>query len=263
LDSAVPVKAFYDIDTPITVAKLRTGDAEYLKRDQISGFDIYFSFTGGPMLRELESKFGARRAVPLYCSFDPDRYRMSEPEARFRCELSYMGTYASDRQAKLESLLCEPAGKFPDRQFIVAGPQYPAAVRWPNNVTYIIHLEPKFHPAFYSSSRFTLNLTRKDMVEAGYSPSVRLFEAAGCGARIISDTWPGLESFFVPGKEILIAQSSSDVVSHLNQLSTEEAHAIGRRAQERVLAEHSAERRAIQFEESVGARAERQLAISN
>ena len=263
LDSAVPVKAFYDIDTPITVSKLRNGDAEYLRPDQIPGFDLYFSFTGGPMLRELEHSFGARRAVPLYCSFDPDRYRMSEPEPRFRCELSYMGTYAPDRQAKLEELLCKPAVELPERKFIVAGPQYPEAIHWPENIKRIIHLEPKFHSPLYSSSRFTLNLTRQDMVEAGYSPSVRLFEAAGCGATMISDSWPGLESFFVPGKEILVAQKSSEVISYLTHLNAGEARTIGRRAQERVLAEHSAEQRAIQFEEFVGAKAEakQQLAL--
>lgn len=255
LDSNAAVKTFYDIDTPITVSKLRAGDAEYLTREQLKGFDIYFSFTGGPMLRELEEKFGAKRAVPLYCSFDPDRYRMSEPEARFRCDLSYMGTYAADRQPKLEMLLCEPAAQLPKKTFIVAGPQYPFDIRWPKNVNRIIHLEPKLHPPFYSSSHFTLNLTRKDMIDAGYSPSVRLFEAAGCGAAIISDTWQGIESFFAPGKEILLAESSHCVITYLTGLGASEAHAIGLRAQERVIAEHSAEKRAIQFESFVGAKA--------
>jgi spore maturation protein CgeB len=255
LDSNVPVKTFYDIDTPITVSKLRAGNAEYLTREQLKGFDIYFSFTGGPMLRELEETFGAKRAVPLYCSFDPDRYRMSEPEARFRCDLSYMGTYAADRQPKLEKFLCQPASELPQKTFIVAGPQYPPDIHWPQNVKRIIHLEPMFHPPFYSSSRFTLNLTRKDMIDAGYSPSVRLFEAAGCGAAIISDIWQGIETFFTPGKEILLADSSQSVTTYLTGLSQSETSAIGLRAQERVIAEHSAETRAIQFERFVGIKA--------
>jgi len=254
LDSVTPVKAFYDIDTPITVSKLRSGDAEYLSRHQVPGFDLYFSFTGGPMLRELETRFGAKRAVPLYCSFDPDRYRASESEPRFRYHLSYMGTYAPDRQAKLEEFLCKPALQLPECNFIAAGPQYPGTIRWPKNVKRIIHVEPKFHAPFYSSSRFTLNLTRKDMVGAGYSPSVRLFEAAGCGAAIISDPWPGIETFFVPGDEILLAESTTDVLSYLANLGAEDARIIGKRAQERVLTEHSAEKRAIQFEQFVGAR---------
>lgn len=255
LNSPAAVKAFYDIDTPITVSKLRAGDEEYLRRDQVPAFDIYFSFTGGPMLREIESNFGARSAVPLYCSFDPSRYRLCEMDPKYRCELSYMGTYAADRQEKLEELLCQPARVIRDGKFIVAGPQYPPTIQWPANVKRIIHLEPKLHPPFYCSSRFTLNLTRKQMMDVGYSPSVRLFEAAGCGAAIISDRWAGLETFFTPGQEILLAGLRQDVIGYLQNITETEARAIGRRAQERVLAEHSAERRAIQFEGFVGAKA--------
>lgn len=251
LGSRVPVKAFYDIDTPITLAKLRNGDAEYLSRDQVSSFDLYFSFTGGPSLRELETVYGAQRAVPLYCSFDPEKYRNSHREQRFVCDLSYMGTYAPDRQAKLEELFCKPAATLSSAKFLVAGPQYPPEIKWPANVRRIIHLEPKFHPAFYSSSKFTLNLTRSEMVSAGYSPSVRLFEAAGCGSAIMSDAWPGLDTFFVPGQEILLTSCASDVTSYLTQLAPEEIWAIGQNAQARVIAEHSSEHRAIEFERYV------------
>ena len=254
LDSRAAIKAFYDIDTPITVSRLRAGDTEYLRRDQVAGFDLYFSFTGGPTLRELETRFGARRAVPLYCSFDPDRHRLSRPEPRFHCDLSYMGTYAPDRQRKLTELLCRPATRLPNSRFMVAGPQYPGSIEWPPNVRHIIHLEPKFHAPFYCSSRFTLNLTRKQMVEAGYSPSVRLFEAAGSGAAIISDWWKGLDTFFRPQQEILTADSAEQVIRYLKEITWEEARTIGRRARERVLAEHSAEKRAAQFEDYVRAR---------
>jgi len=254
LDSNAAVKAFYDIDTPITVAKLLAGDHEYLRREQIPGFDLYFSFTGGPMMNQLETEFGARRVVPLYCSFDPDRYRSSAVDPRYECDLSYMGTYAPDRQAKLNHLFARPAEHMPEKSFLLAGPQYPADLVWPGNVRRIVHLEPKFHPAFYCSSRFTLNLTRKQMVEAGYSPSVRLFEAAGCGAAIISDSWPGLETFFQPGEEILLAGSTEEVVRYLLEMSADDAMKIGKRAQSRVLAEHTAERRAIEFENAVAAR---------
>jgi len=249
--SSVPVKAFYDIDTPITVASLRAGGAAYLKPQQVPGFDLYFSFTGGPLLRELESSFGAQRAVPLYCSFDPDKYRLCSPQSRYRCDLSYMGTYAADRQPKLEEFFCTPARQLPTYKFLLAGPQYPERIRWPKNVTHIVHLEPKLHPPFYCSSRFTLNLTREDMVAAGYSPSVRLFEAAGCGVAIISDRWLGLDTFFKPGKEILLPDSSEDVVGYLKDMNDAEISRIGRAAQQRVIAEHSSEQRAIQFEDYV------------
>jgi spore maturation protein CgeB len=254
LESASGVKAFYDIDTPITLSKLRQGDTEYLRRDQVPGFDVYFSFTGGSMLDELQSRFGARLAAPLYCSFDPDRYRWREPDPRYQCDLSYMGTYAPDRQKKLEELFCKSALAMPEKDFLLAGPQYPAQMVWPDNVRRIVHLEPEFHPYFYSSSLFTLNLTRDEMVKAGYSPSVRIFEAAGCGTAIISDAWPGLETFFKLDEEILLACSSADVVSFL-KMDQHEAIKIGRRAQERVLAEHSAARRAIEFEQIIASKA--------
>ncbi len=251
LASRAAVKAFYDIDTPITISKLRGGDTGYLRREQIPGFDVYFSFTGGPMLGALERQFGAQRALPLYCCFDPDRYRLCETEKRFQCDLSFMGTYAPDRQAKLEELFCEPARRVPKKQFLLAGPQYPTPALWPANVRHIVHLEPRLHPPFYCSSRFTLNLTRQEMAEAGHSPSVRLFEAAGCGAAIISDTWAGLETFFVPGEEILLSRTADDVIQFLREIGEDQARAIGARAQARVLTEHSAGQRAIQFEDCV------------
>lgn len=251
LESSVQVKAFYDIDTPITLAGLRQrGGTEYLRADQISGFDVYFSFTGGPMLGEIEKRFGAQAAVPLYCSFDPHEYRRYKPNKRFACDLSYMGTYAADRQAKLEELLLRPAMQLPDAKFIVAGPQYPKTIHWTRNVRRITHLNPRWHARFYSSSRLTLNVTRREMVMAGYSPSVRLFEAAACGAAIVSDNWAGLDSFFKPGREILLPIDTSDVLRYL-ALDDTELRSIGDAAQERVLAEHTNQVRAGQFEQAV------------
>ncbi|HSB74067.1 MAG TPA: glycosyltransferase [Terriglobales bacterium] len=252
LDSSAPVKAFYDIDTPVTVAQLEdAGQTEYLRSSQIPGFDVYFSFTGGPMLRKLEQRFRARRALPLYCSVDAEEYRSWPVHRRYRADMSYMGTYAPDRQPKIEELLCEPARRLPAKRFLLAGPQYPRELRWPSNVRRIRHLNPRWHARFYSSSRLTLNVTRRAMVQAGYSPSVRLFEAAACGATMVSDPWPGLESFFVPGREILVPTSADDVVSYLQDGEEAELRRIGRRAQERVLAEHTSECRAQQFEQYV------------
>jgi len=254
LASPCPVKGFYDIDTPITVAALRgQGATDYLRAGQVPDFDLYFSFTGGPLLRELEQRFGARRALPLYCSFDPERYRRVPQRERFTCDLSYMGTYAADRQPKLEALLVEPARRLPQQRFLVAGPQYPRRVKWPKNVKRIHHLNPEHHPAFYSSARITLNVTRREMVQAGYSPSVRLFEAAACAAAIASDDWPGLDTFFAAGQEILLPTSGDDVVRYLTGYEPAELLRIGKRAQLRVLEEHTSEHRALEFERAVAA----------
>jgi len=240
---------FYDIDTPVTVAALRSGGAEYLRRDQVPLFTGYLSFTGGPFLREvLQGELGAREAVPLYCAVDVKRYRPVAAEPEFRVELAYMGTYAPDRQPVVERFLLEPAQRLPDHRFLVAGPQYPSAIRWPANVRRLSHLAPARHPAFYSTAAWQLNATRADMVAAGWSPSVRLFEAAACGAAMISDRWSGIEHFFTPGEEILLPESTEAVLEILTTTHPDDRAALGRAARERILAEHTAQHRAAQLD---------------
>jgi spore maturation protein CgeB len=252
LSSRVPIKTFYDIDTPITVRNLKLhGLTDYLRREHLPDLDIYFSFTGGPMLDDLENSLGTPFAVPLYCSVDPEKYRELPRNAQFDCDMSYMGTYAPDRQPKIEELLCEPARRLPERKFIVAGPQYPESLEWPSSVERIIHLNPRHHAEFYCSSRMTLNVTRRDMIMAGYSPSVRLFEAAACAAVMVSDNWPGLDTFFAPGSEILLPTGSSDVERYITGYDEAELKRIGRAARERVLAWHTSDVRAREFEQAV------------
>lgn len=236
------ITCFYDIDTPVTLAKLRRGDFEYLSPELIAGYDVYFSFTGGPTLELIEQTYGSPAARALYCSVDTDRYQPLDVPKRW--DLSYLGTYSDDRQPTLEKLLIETARQCPDKRFVVAGPQYPDHIAWPDNVERIEHLPPADHPEFYSASRFTLNVTRADMIAAGWSPSVRLFEAAACGTPIISDRWEGIEDVLVPEREIVLADSTVDVVTAL-QNPAEDMGSAARRA---VLARHSARKRAEQFE---------------
>ncbi|GAB4464164.1 MAG: glycosyltransferase [Armatimonadaceae bacterium] len=237
------VTAFYDIDTPVTLAKLEEGSCEYLSPELIPRFDLYLSFTGGPTLNRLEREFGAKRALPLYCSFDPSLY-YPEPETPLRWDLGYMGTYSDDRQPVLERLLIEPARRIPEQQFVVAGPQYPDEITWLPNIERIIHLSPDKHRAFYCAQRFTLNITRENMVRAGYAPSVRLFEAAACAVPVISDWWEGLDTFFVPEQEILIARSSDAVCDYLRYTSEADRAAMGVAARQRVQQAHTAPHRA-------------------
>ena len=224
--------AFYDIDTPVTLAELARGDARYLAPELIPRFDLYLSFTGGPTLRRLEREL--RRAgwrAPLYCSVDPERLPAASTSPP-RWDLGYLGTYSADRQPTLERLLLEPARALPERRFVVAGPQYPDDVDWPANVERIEHLPPAEHRGFYAAQRFTLNVTRADMVAAGWSPSVRLFEAAACGVPIISDAWPGLDELFRPGEEILLAETAEDVAAHLRDCPEARRRAIAGAARE-------------------------------
>jgi spore maturation protein CgeB len=238
--------AFYDIDTPVTLARLERDDCGYLTPDLIPGFDVYLSFAGGPSLDRLERHFGARRARALYCAVDPGTYQPLPLPLRY--DLGYLGTYSADRQPAVNHLLIEPARALPERAFVVAGPQYPLDLHWPANVARHEHVPPHRHPAFYNSLRFALNITRADMVAAGWSPSVRLFEAAACGVPIISDAWLGLENVLVPDREILIAESAADVVRCLRDVGPQERAKIATAARERVLSAHTADHRAREFE---------------
>ncbi|HEX6533325.1 MAG TPA: glycosyltransferase [Gemmatimonadaceae bacterium] len=238
--------AFYDIDTPVTLAKLRRREWEYLTPALVSRYDLYLSFTGGPTLERIERTYGSPMARPLHCSVDASLYAPMRTERRW--DLGYMGTYSDDRQPALERLLLAPARRWTAGRFVVAGPQYPATIEWPANVRRVTHLAPREHAAFYSAQRFTLNITRADMIAAGYSPSVRLFEAAACGTPVISDSWPGLDAFFALGDEILVARSTADVLCYLRDLPEEARLAIGQRARRRVLAEHTAAHRAAELE---------------
>lgn len=253
LDVARGPVAFYDIDTPVTLAAVERGECEYLTPELAARFDLYLSFTGGPMLERLERQLGVRRARAFHCFVDAQAYRPVEVEERWAA--GYLGTYGADRQPALERLLLEPARRRPELRFAVAGPQYPDEIEWPANVERIEHLAPPEHPAFYAAQRFTVNVTRADMRRAGWSPSVRLFEAAACGVPVVSDWWDGLDAFFVPGRELLVEET----LERLEALSPEEAGAIGERARARVLAEHTAEHRADELEAHVeslaGARA--------
>lgn len=239
--------AFYDIDTPVTLARLEKGCADYINAPVIPRFDLYLSFTGGPALAHIEAAYGAQAARALYCAVDPDLHKPQDVVPPLA--LGYVGTYSPDRQSALDRLLLEPARRLPKMRFAVAGPQYPADIEWPENVERIEHLAPNEHAGFYSGQRYTLNVTRADMVAAGFSPSVRLFEAAACGVPIITDRWPGIEEFFAPGKEILLADSAAQVVKLITEIPEERRRDIAAAARRRTLARHAAGERARELED--------------
>jgi spore maturation protein CgeB len=249
-DWARGVTAFYDIDTPVTLGKLDRGEAEYISPDLIPGYDLYLSFTGGPTLDLIERRYGSPAARALYCSVDPKAYPPLQFERRW--DLSYLGTYSPDRQPVLERLLIEPARRLPHLRFVVAGPQYPAEIEWPANVERFQHVGPHDHPEFYACSRYTLNVTRADMVAAGWSPSVRLFEAASCAVPVISDVWRGIEDVLTPGREIILAANPADVIARLEDPDEAFRDAVGQAARARILGAHTADCRAAELEGYLG-----------
>ncbi len=246
-DVAGGLVTFYDIDTPVTLAALARGEEIYLAARHIPRFARYFSFTGGPTLDVLRTRYGSPAPVALYCSVDTAQYRPIVADIRW--DLSYLGTYSADRQPALERLLLKVARLAPELRFVVAGPQYPADILWPANVERMEHVPPAEHRAFYAASRFTLNITRADMIASGYSPSVRLFEAGACGTAIISDYWEGLDTLF-GADEIVIARSTDDVLRSL-AMDGWQRDALAQAAHARICASHTSAHRAAQLEMSL------------
>ncbi|HXF25787.1 MAG TPA: glycosyltransferase [Bryobacteraceae bacterium] len=247
LPSGARARVYYDLDTPVTVKKLDANEpVDYFPECGLGEFDLVLSYTGGPALSSLR-ELGARRAEPLYGSVDPKKFFPVSPEPDFASDFCFLGTYATDRQEVLERLFLEPAARLPERLFRLAGTQYPQSFSWRPNIFFARHLAPGQHPAFYCSSRMTLNVTRGAMAEMGFCPSGRLFEAAACGVPIISDGWAGLDQFFAPGREILIATGAEDVVQALRR-DPEWLAGIGAAGRRHVLKEHTADIRAEQLE---------------
>ncbi|HEX2943775.1 MAG TPA: glycosyltransferase, partial [Rhodopila sp.] len=244
LESRSRLRCFYDLDTPVTLANLADGKTvPYVGPDGFSGFDLVLSYTGGAALTLLRTRLNAARVAPLYGWVDPDLYHPGVPLPHYRADLSYLGTYAADRQPVLERLFIEPARLSPDDRFVLGGAMYPKDFPWTDNIYFVRHLPPAEHPSFYASSRMTLNVTRAAMAAMGWCPSGRLFEAAACGVPILSDTWDGLDAFFTPGQEIMLANTTEDALAALHQ-PDDTLRRIARRARERTLDEHTATQRA-------------------
>jgi spore maturation protein CgeB len=246
LNLSRPLKVFYDLDTPVTLAALSIGTIDYISPEQFAEFDLVLSFTGGQVLPELESRYRARMARPLYGCVDPDDYFRVQPSPGLQCDLSYMGTYAPDRQEKVDALFLEPSRRHPEKQFVLAGSLYPFDWQGPENVRRIEHIAPKHHPQFYSSSRITLNITRGEMAQWGWCPSGRFFEAAACATPLISDWWEGLDSFFDVARDLRVV-SRPEHVEEAMALSDAELCSLAQHARERTLDDHTGKVRAQQL----------------
>lgn len=237
-----PLRVFYDMDTPVTLAALERGERpDYVPPKGLGDFDLVLSFTGGPALELLRERLGARAVAALYGHVDPDLHKPVPPSDAYRAVLSYLGTYSSDRQAKVDELFSAAAAALPDQRFVLGGPMYPGT--FPANVVHYPHVPPAEHGTFFCSSRLTLNVTRDTMARLGHCPSGRLFEAAACGVPLVSDWFEGLDRFFEPGREIEVVHTRRDVLRALSRPDAE-LRAMGARARERTLAEHTGRARA-------------------
>jgi spore maturation protein CgeB len=251
LEHARGQRVFYDLDTPVTLAAVEAGEwPAYLPLHGLSGFDLVLSFTGGRALELLHERLGARRVAPLYGHVDPSFHRPADWPCADRAALSYLGTYAADRQERLEELFFAPARARPREQFVLGGSMYPAGLATSSNIHHIEHVAPSEHPAFFAAARFTLNITRSTMARFGYCPSGRLFEAAACGVPIVSDWFEGLDDFFDPWREIVVAHNTADVLDALSMSDRELLQRAGL-TRERVLERHTAGHRSRELEQLV------------
>ncbi len=238
------VTAFYDLNTIDTLAAGQ--QAGTIPASLIPRFDLYLSFAGGPMLDQLEDKLGSPMARPLYPAVDA---RLFFPEySKQTWDLGFIGRHTDDCLPSLERLLLDPARRWHEGRFIVAGSSYPRSLRWPANVKRVPQISPQKRRAFYNSQRFTLDLMPPDTLAVGYAPSARLFEAAACGTPVITEFWPGLEAFFTPDEEILVAHSPDEALIYLEEISELDRRRLGYRARERVLARHTTRHRAAELE---------------
>ncbi|HEY3521505.1 MAG TPA: glycosyltransferase [Rhodanobacteraceae bacterium] len=244
LESTRPLRVFYDLDTPVTLDHLQARESvPWLDERGLRDYDLALSYAGGPALDALRHTLGAPRAAALYGHVDPRVHRPAPPREHYRSDLCWIGTYAADRQPALQELFVRVARARPHRRFAIAGAQYPPDFPWSDNVWFVRHLPPDEHAAFLCSARLALNVTRAAMARMGSCPSGRLFEAAACGAAVLSDDWPGLSSFYRPNEEILLARNTRDALEALD-LSDAELKRIGEAARERTLAEHTSQHRA-------------------
>jgi spore maturation protein CgeB len=249
LRSARRSVAFWDVDAPATLERLERDSADPL-RGLVSGFDYVFTYGGGERVRARYLALGARTCVPIYNAVDPTTHFPSKKSAAFAGDLGFLANRLPDRESRCDEFFFTVARDNPGSSFVLGGSGWEDKPR-SSNVRYVGHVYTHQHNEFNSSNRLLLNVNRDSMVAAGFSPATRIFEAAGAGACIVSDAWEGIENFFEPNREILIAESGEEVSRHLRDRDSASVAAIGAAARRRVLADHTYDQRALEVEKAL------------
>jgi spore maturation protein CgeB len=256
------LRLFWDVDAPATLAELRATPDHPMHR-LLPRLDMVLTYGGGPPVIDAYRAIGARACRPIYNALDPQTHHPVAFDPRFAGDLAFLGNRLPDREARVERFFLEPAAQLPERRFLIAGSGWDDKPM-PANVGRIGHLSTNDHNAFNVSPLAVLNIARDSMAEVGFSPATRVFEAAGAGACLITDAWEGIELFLTPDEEVLVARDGQDVVEHLAALTPERARAIGEAARQRIVAEHTYARRAVEadalFREQAAAKRERSVA---
>lgn len=238
---------FWDVDAPATLDRMIYDPEDYFI-SLIPQFDQVLTYGGGPPVEKAYKKFGAKECSSIYNAFDPESHHPVAAQEIYRCDLAFLGNRLPDREQRVEKFFIEVAEALPDKNFILGGSGWDDKML-PNNIRYIGHVPTKDHNAFNCSPLAVLNISRDSMASYGFSPATRVFEAAAAGACMITDAWEGISEFFEPGKEILVASSSEEVVEILTTLDEERAKEVGNAALEKALCAHTYQHRARRLEE--------------
>lgn len=233
--------AFWDVDAPATLARVEA-DPHDPFRSLIPGYDFIFTYGGGAPIVDHYTRLGAANCYPVYNGLDPDHHHPVAPDPAYECDLAFIGNRLPDREKRVDAFFLHAAQLAPEMKFILGGEGW-GGKPLPPNVKWIGHVATHQHNVVNSSARMVLNINRESMATVGFSPPTRVFEAAGAGACLITDSWPGIDLFFEAEKEILIACAAEDIVRQLRQFNTEQCRGIGRAMRERALQEHSYELR--------------------
>lgn len=233
---------FWDVDAPATLDSVMRNDEAPFKQ-LIPQYDYILTYGGGDPVVDAYKSLGARECIPVYNAVDPETHFPVSPEERFSCDLSFLGNRLPDREERVKTFFFRVASRMPYKEFLLGGKGWDD-IDFPDNVRYVNHVFSRDHNAFNSSSSFVLNISRQSMADYGFSPATRVFEATAAGACVITDYWKGIDQFFTPGKEILVAKDSNEVEYFLSDMGREEAAEIGYNALKRVLADHTYEKRA-------------------
>jgi spore maturation protein CgeB len=237
---------FWDVDAPATLDRVQHDAADPF-RPLISRYDFIFTYGGGQPVIDAYTRLGARACIPVYNALDPATHFAVAPDARFDCDLAFLGNRLPDREARVEAFFLRVAAGCPEKRFVLGGSGWQDKPL-PPNVSYVGHVYTRDHNAFNATPRAVLNINRESMARYGFSPPTRVFEAAGARACLITDAWEGVETFLEPGREVLVARSGDEVAEAIKHLTPERARTIGDAAYKRIMAAHTYAHRAAQVE---------------
>jgi spore maturation protein CgeB len=241
--------AFWDVDAPATLARVEENPRDAF-RELIPRYDFIFTYGGGAPVVEHYLRLGAKNCIPVYNALDPDTHYPVPPDASVSCDLVFIGHRLPDREQRVEQFFFAAAERASELSFLLGGEGW-SDCPLPGNVRWIGHVSSSDHNRINCSARMVLNINRQSMATVGFSPPTRVFEAAGAGACVITDAWAGIDQFFAPGREILVAESAEEIVSFLREIPCQRAGDIGKAMWQRALRDHTYCLRAHQVHEAL------------